>query len=274
VNLAVLAFLALSSFEAVAPLPAAAQQRASAASVARRLDEIATAPAPVANPETPRSVGPSPVLAIEAGRFRYDADGPWVIDGIDLELAPGRRVALVGPSGSGKSTVARVLVRFCDLAEGRVTLDGHDLHEYRDDDVRRTIALHAEDAHLFATTIRDNVRLGRPGGDDAAVLDALGRAGARDWIATLPDGLDTLVGEDGTLVSGGQRQRIALARALLMGSPLLILDEPTAHLDEPTAAAFVDDLLAATQDVGLLLITHRLHGLDRFDEVISLKATT
>jgi ATP-binding cassette subfamily C protein CydC len=274
VNLAVIAFLALSSFEAVAPLPAAAQQRASAVSVARRLDEIATAPAPVSNPAMPLSVGPSPVLAIEAGRFRYDPDGPWVLDGIDLELAPGRRVALVGPSGSGKSTIARVLVRFCDLTEGRATLDGHDLRGYRDDDVRRAIALHAEDAHLFATTIRDNVRLGRPDADDAAVLDALGRAGAQDWIATLPDGLDTLVGEDGALVSGGQRQRIALARVLLTNAAILILDEPTAHLDEPAAAAFIDDLLAATEDAGLLLITHRLHGLDRFDEVITLTATT
>jgi ATP-binding cassette subfamily C protein CydC len=274
VNLAVLAFLALSSFEAVAPLPAAAQQRASAAGVARRLDEIATAPAPVSSLGPPRPVGPSPVLAIEAGRFRYDADGPWVLDGVELELAPGRRIALVGPSGSGKSTIARVLVGFCELDEGRVTLDDHDLREYGDDDIRRTIGLHAEDAHLFATTIRDNVRLGRPDADDAEVLDALGRAGARDWIMTLPDGLDTRVGEDGALVSGGQRQRIALARALLVSFPLLILDEPTAHLDEQTAAAFIDDLLAATEDVGLLLITHRLHGLDRFDEVISLTATT
>jgi ATP-binding cassette, subfamily C, bacterial CydC len=273
VNLAVLAFLALSAFEAVAPLPAAAQQRASAASVAKRLDEVAAAPAPRApvlrRPES-RRAGPAPLLAVHQGRFRYDPDGPWIFDGVDLELRPGRRVALVGPSGSGKSTLARVLVRFCDLTEGCVTLDGHDLREYADADLRRTIALHAEDAHLFATTIRDNVRLGRPDATDAEVVHALERAGARHWVATLPDGLDTLVGEDGALVSGGQRQRIALARALLTSTPILILDEPTAHLDYDTAAAFVDDLLVATDDVALLLITHRPYGLDRFDEVIVL----
>jgi ATP-binding cassette, subfamily C, bacterial CydC len=270
VNLAVLAFLALSSFEAVAPLPAAAQQRASAAGVAGRLGEIATAPAPVADPEKPRPAGAAPVLRIEHGRLRYEADGPWVLDGVDLELAPGRRIALVGPSGSGKSTIARVLVRFCDLTEGRATLDGHDLREYAGDDVRRVVALHAEDAHLFATSIRDNVRIGRSDAADAEILTALARAGAAEWIATLPDGLDTLVGEEGALVSGGQRQRIALARALLARAPILILDEPTAHLDESTAAAFIDDLIAATEDIGLLLITHRPHGLDRFDEVITL----
>jgi ATP-binding cassette subfamily C protein CydC len=270
VNLAVLAFLALSAFEAVAPLPAAAQQRASAVGVARRLDELATAPTPAPDPETPRRPGPSPVLAVEGGRLRYEPGGPWILDGVDLELRPGRRIALVGPSGSGKSTLARVLVRFTELTEGRVTLDGHDLSEYADADLRRTIALHAEDAHLFAATIGDNVRLGRPEASDADVLGALQRAGARTWVERLPDGLETRVGEDGALVSGGQRQRIALARALLVDAPILILDEPTAHLDDATAAAFVDDLLAATEDVALLFITHRPYALDRFDAVVEL----
>jgi thiol reductant ABC exporter CydC subunit len=270
VNLAVLAFLALSAFEAVAPLPAAAQQRASAAAVAKRLGEMAEVPARRPDPETPRRVGPAPVLALHAGRLRYEPDGPWVLDGVDLELAPGRRVALVGPSGSGKSTLAGALVGLCRLTEGRVTLDGHDLSEHADADLRRAIALHAEDAHLFATTIRDNVRLGRPDAGDGEILQALERAGAREWVASLPDGLDTVVGEDGTLVSGGQRQRIALARALLVGAPILILDEPTAHLDDVTAAAFVDDLLAATENVALLLITHRPYALARFDEVVEL----
>jgi ABC-type bacteriocin/lantibiotic exporter with double-glycine peptidase domain len=238
--------------------------------VAKRLDELAGAPTPASDPQAPRRVGPAPVLAVEGGRLRYEPGGRWILDGVDLELRAGRRVALIGPSGSGKSTLARVLVRFRDLTEGRVTLDGHDLREYADADLRGAIALHAEDAHLFAATIRDNVRLGRPGAGDHEVLHALARAGARAWVQSLPDGLDTLVGEDGALVSGGQRQRIALARALLVEAPILILDEPTAHLDDATAAAFVDDLLDATEDVALLFITHRPYALDRFDAVVEL----
>ncbi len=137
--------------------------------------------------------------------------------------------------------------------------------------MRRVVALCGQDAHLFATTIRENVRLARPEAPDEDVLAALRRAGAGAWLDSLPDGLDTFVGEEGALVSGGQRQRIALARALLSGARILILDEPTAHLDEETATAVLDDLLAASGDTGLLLITHSPLRLDRFDEVLALE---
>jgi ABC-type multidrug transport system fused ATPase/permease subunit len=180
-------------------------------------------------------------------------------------------VALVGRSGSGKTTIARTLVRFCELDEGRALLNGHDLREYAQDDVRRAILLASEDAFLFATTIGENVRLGNPAAGEEEIVHALRRAGAWPWVSSLPDGLDTYVGEDGNSVSGGQRQRIALARALLAKPQILILDEPTAHLDPASAAAFVDDVLDAAGDLGLLVITHRLDGLDRFDEVLVLE---
>ena len=126
---------------------------------------------------------------------------------------------------------------------GRVTLDGHDLREYAQDDVRRVVALAGQDAHLFTTTIRENVRLARPDASESELVDALRRARVWDWVASLPDGLDTEVGDEGTLVSGGERQRIALARAFLSGARLLVLDEPTAHLDDATAGGVLDDLL-------------------------------
>ncbi|MGZ4350760.1 MAG: ATP-binding cassette domain-containing protein, partial [Solirubrobacteraceae bacterium] len=154
--------------------------------------------------------------------------------------------------------------------EGRLTLAGHDLRDYRQDDVRRAIAVAGQDAHLFSASIRDNVRLSRPGAGDDEVEDALRRARIWDWIDGLPDGLDTFVGEEGRELSGGQRQRIVLARALLTAAPVLVLDEPTAHLDPQTAAALVSDVLAAAGDRTVLLITHRTEGLDLVDRVVSL----
>jgi len=270
VLLGMLALLSLGSFEGVRALPAAAQHLAGTGAAAERLFAVVDAEPPVRDPASPRPLTGPGVLRLEGARLRY-GDGPWLLDGADLELRPGRRVALVGPSGAGKTSLAHVLVRFRDLDGGRATLDGHDLRAYAQDDVRRVVALAGQDAHLFATTIRENVRLARPDATDAEILDALRRAGADAWVASLPDGLDTFVGDDGALVSGGQRQRIALARALLSGARILVLDEPTAHLDEETAAAVLDDLLDASSEIGLLVITHSPLRLERFDEVLRLE---
>jgi ABC-type multidrug transport system fused ATPase/permease subunit len=151
-----------------------------------------------------------------------------------------------------------------------VTLAGRDLADYAQDDVRAAIAVAGQDAHLFDASIRDNVRLGRPGADDADVADALDRARIGDWVRALPQGWDTPVGERGRALSGGQRQRIVLARALLRDAPVLVLDEPTAHLDAPTARRLIADVLAAAGRRAVLLITHRPEGLEAVDEVVVL----
>ena len=269
--LGMLALLALSSFEAVRPLPLAAQQSGAVASAAERLFELTDRAAPVNEPKSPLPIPDTGVLRLEDARLRYAAHLPWVLDGASLELRPGRRVALVGESGAGKTTIAGVLVRFLELDEGRATLDGRDLGAYASDDVRGLIALAGQDAHLFSTTIRENVRFARPGTSDDEIAAALRRAGVWDWVSSLPDGLDTYVGEMGDQVSGGQRRRIALARAFLSGARFLILDEPTAQLDRATAEAILDDLFAAPSDAGLLVITHDELMLDRFDEVLRLE---
>jgi thiol reductant ABC exporter CydC subunit len=270
-QLAVLAFVVVAAFEAVTPLSAAVQQFASVAGAEARLDEITSAtPIALGHSTRPGPGSAARTIDVSGARVRYEPDGPWILDGIDVRLERGRRIAVVGPSGSGKTTLAHVFVRFCNLTSGRATLDGHDLREYATGDVRRAVLLASEEAYLFATTIRDNLRLGKPDATAAELTDALQRAGLGPWIESLPDGPDTRVGENGALVSGGQRRRIALARALLVDAPFLILDEPTADLDDPTAAAFIDRLLAATPDTGLLVITHRLAGLDRFDEILVL----
>jgi ABC-type multidrug transport system fused ATPase/permease subunit len=193
-----------------------------------------------------------------------------VLDGLSLRLDPGRRVALVGASGAGKTTVVNLLLRFLDPEAGRVTLNGRDLRAYRQDDVRAVIAVVGQEAHLFSASVRDNVALARPEAGDAEVLHALGRAGLGDWMESLPDGLDTHVGEEGRRLSGGQRQRVALARALLADAPVLVLDEPTAHLDPATAERLMADLLAAAGTRSVLLITHRPEGLALADEVVDL----
>ena len=270
IYLAVLAFLTLASFEAVTPLPTAGQQLTAGAAVAERIDEVVSSDVPARDPVRPRPAERLVSLTIESARVRYRPDGPWVLDGLDLEVRPGKRLALVGASGSGKSTVARVLVRFCELDEGRAALNGHDLRDYRQADIRRQVVLGSEEAHLFATSISENIRLAKPEASDAEIFRAVERAGASQWVSSLPEGLDTFVGEEGALVSGGQRQRIALARVLLAEARIVILDEPTAHLDVEAAAMFVEDLVDATEDVGLLMITHNLRSLGRFDEILVL----
>ena len=269
--LGMLALLALSSFEAVRPLPLAAQQSGAVASAAERLLELTDRPAPVSEPESPLPIPETGVLRLEDARLRYAPQLPWVLDGASLELRPGRRVALIGESGAGKTTIAGVLVRFLELDGGRATLDGRDLGDYASDDVRGLVALADQDAHLFSTTIRENVRFARPGASDEEIAAALRRAGVWDWVSSLPAGLDSYVGETGDQVSGGQRRRIALARAFLSGARFLILDEPTAQLDRATAEGILEDLLSGADDTGLLVITHDPLLLDRFDEVLRLE---
>jgi thiol reductant ABC exporter CydC subunit len=271
VLVATIALLALSSFEAVASLPAAARELGGIVASGRRVLELADGSPAVRDPADPLPApGGRPTVALEGVTARYGSGRP-VLAGVDLALAPGRRIGLVGPSGAGKTTVTNLLLRFLDPVEGRVAIAGRDARDYRQEDVRRVFGLAGQDAHLFDSTIRENLRLARPHATDSELGDVLDRVRLGEWVASLPDGLDTLVGEEGTEVSGGQRQRLVLARALLAGASVLVLDEPTVHLDAATASALMDDVLAAAEDRTVLLITHRPEGLERMDEVVTLE---
>jgi ATP-binding cassette, subfamily C, bacterial CydC len=271
VLVALLALAALAAFEAVQPLPEALRQLRVTVAAGNRLLELVDRKPAVTDPVDPLPRPRAPfTVELRDVAVRYAPGERLALDGLSLGLEPGRRIALLGRSGSGKTTVANLLLRFVDPGAGHVTLAGHDLRDYRLDDVRRAIAVSGQDAHLFATTIRANLRLARPDASDEELEAALRSARILDWVRSLPDGLDTYVGERGRELSGGQRQRITLARALLTDAQVLVLDEPTAHLDPPTAQRLVEDVFAAAGERCVLLITHRPEGLDLVDELVVL----
>ena len=272
--LAVLALVPLAAFELVSPLPAATQALQRSRTAAGRVFAATDAPVPVEEPDPPlplaTAVSGPHTLSLRAVWAGYPGADRPVLRGVDLDLVPGRRVALVGQSGAGKSTLADVLVRFLPVDAGDARLDGVPMNRLASDDVRRVVGLVEQSPHLFTTSLAENLRVGRRSASDDELIEVLERVGLGDWLAGLPNGLATQVGTAGTRLSGGQRQRVAVARALLAEFPILILDEPSEHLDPAAADALTDDLLALTEGRSTLFITHRLAGLDEVDEIIVL----
>jgi thiol reductant ABC exporter CydC subunit len=266
----VLAILALAAFETVALLPRAAAGWAPFRSANTRLADLERRPDPVPVPEDPVPLPTSPVLELENVWVRPAPDASWALRGVSLTVAPGRPVALVGASGSGKTTIAETLLRFRAPERGTYRVGGVDAARLDPGDVRTLVGIAAEDAHLVAGSLLDNLRIALPDAAPEDARDALRRVGLGEWLAGLPEWLDTPVGERGREVSGGERRRIALARALLADFPVLIVDEPTAGLDPVSAAGVVDEVLAAAGDRGVLLITHGEEGLEHVDEVVVL----
>lgn len=271
VSLAVVVLTTLAAFEIVAPLPAVAGKlgaiRASGARLFGVLDTPAqTTPARKEDLAEDASADRSAVT-VRGLRVRYGPEEPWALDGVDLEVPEGATVAVIGPSGAGKSTLASVLLRFLDPDEGRVELGGVDITAYPADEVRAVVSGVPQDPHVFASTLRENLLLARPGVGDEELWDALSRVSLADEVRAMPRDLDTKVGTHGTGLSGGMVQRLALARAVLASPRVLVLDEPTAHLDADTRDTVVSDLLDAAEGYSTLLITHDLTGLDRVDRI-------
>ena len=270
-GLAVLALLPLASFDAISGLTAAARDRARVTASLDRVDEVMTAEPPVPEPRV-SALKPRPAnstIIVRNLDARWPGAGEDALHAIDLDLLPGHRIAIVGPSGAGKSTLLAVLLRFCPYT-GDVQLGGVPLTEVPEQTLRATIGLAAADAHIFDSTIEANLRLARPAATPGDLSQAVAKAGLMEWVDTLPRGLQTPVGEHGHRLSGGQRQRLALARALLADVPVLLCDEPDAHLDPLLADHLLRDLLAATEDRSLVVVTHRLSGLEAFDDVVTL----
>ena len=271
VLLAGVALIPLVAFDLVAPLPAATQTLQRVRRSAARVFEVMNTPTPVTEPADPLELpGPPHSLRVRDLRFSYPGATRPALDGVDLDLSPGRRVAVIGPSGAGKSTLAGVLLRFLPYDSGSISLDGVEIAAVESDRLRAVVGLASQDAHVFDSTLEENLLLARRGASAEDLESALEAVHLLDWARGLPDGLKTELGERGARMSGGQRQRLALARTLLADFPLLILDEPGEHLDTSTADAIVADLLLATRDRATLLITHRLAGLEEVDEVLLL----
>jgi len=280
VNLAVLALAAAAGFEGALPLATAAQYLEACLAAGRRLFEVVAGPISAAPPhpmpasrqvETGSQSRQPPALRVSGLTMRYGPGERPALADVSFSVRPGGRVAIVGPSGAGKSTLVSVLLRFWPYEAGQIWLDGRELHQIDPEEARRQIAVVAQPTHLFNDTLRANLLLARPDATEEQLAQAVRAAQLHEFIASLPQGYDTWVGEHGLRLSGGERQRLAIARALLKDAPLLILDEPTANLDAATEQALWQALEPLMAGRTTLLITHRLSGLPKVDEIIVLE---
>ncbi len=270
-DLALVILYVLASFEAVAPLPAAFLALGETLAAARRIFNLVDAAPAVADPSRDTPHPQHFNIHIRGLRMRYADHAPWALDGLDLDVADGEAVGIVGPSGSGKTSILNVLLRFWDY-EGRVTIGGVPLREFKGETVRELFGVVSQQTHLFNASVRDNLKLARPGATDAELMDALRATHLDADIADLPEGLDTLAGENGARFSGGQARRLSIARALLKDAPILLLDEPTEGLDAASERAVLDALAVLMRGRTTLLITHRAPALRVVGRVATLEA--
>src|SRR3989449_5726574 len=257
--LPLLTLLALSAFIPLWEVAQVGRQLADTLGATRRVHAIDAEPVPVRDgPGVPGPRATGAMLALRNVTFTYPGRRRPALAGVSLTVPAGSTVALVGSSGAGKTTIAQLCLRFWDPATGEIRLAGHDLRAWRLDDLRREIALVAQDTYLFNDTLRANVLLARPKATEAELYRALERASLGDLVESLPQGVDTVVGERGMQLSGGQRQRVAIARAFLKDAPVLILDEATSHLDALNEAVVHQALDALARGRTTLVIAHRL----------------
>lgn len=245
----------VASFEASAAVVRGAKGIAAAAAAAERLADLALAPPQIEEPATPKDLPEGGKVVFDGVHFGYGRRST-VLDGLSLQIAAGECVAIKGLSGSGKSTIARLLVRLIDPAAGRIVVNGCDVREVSSAQLRERVALMTQEAPVFNDTVRANLAIGRPGAPDDALWAMLGRVRLADAVRALPKGLDTVLGEAGRSLSAGQARRICLARTLLSGAPIVVLDEPTTGLDHEAEQEFLADIPALSSGRTMMVITH------------------
>jgi ABC-type multidrug transport system fused ATPase/permease subunit len=268
--LPLLTILAMAAFLPVSEIAQIGRQLADTLGATRRVYALANEPVPVRDgPGAPLKKGPA-ALTLEHVSFTYPGQARRALSDVSFNVPAGRTLALVGPSGAGKTTTAQLLMRFWDPDAGRIILNGADLRDYKLDDLRRMIALVAQDTYLFNDTLRANILIARPEATQGQLHAAIEHASLSELVAALPEGLDSPVGERGTSLSGGQRQRVAIARAFLKDAPILILDEATSHLDAVNEQAVrrALDLLQAERTT--IVIAHRLSTVRDADLIVVL----
>ena len=267
--LAAVALMGASAFEAVTPLPQAAQMLTSSLEAAGRLFEVVDADPEVTDPPTPAPAPKGEEILLRSVNFVYPRSSRPALRDLSLEIPSGKRIAIVGPSGAGKSTLASLLLRFWEYG-GEILLDGAPLRAYAQEEARACFAVVPQNAYLFNDTVRANLLLANPSAGEEAISRAVTRAQLDSFLESLPQKYETRVGEGGARFSGGQRQRLAVARALLKDAPILLLDEPTANLDPLTERSLLETLFSVTERRTTLWITHRLIEMQRMDEIIVL----
>ena len=268
--LPLLTILAMAAFLPVSEIAQIGRQLADTLGATRRVYALANEPIPVRDgPGAPVRKGAA-ALALEAVSFTYPGQTRRALSNITVAIPAGKTVALVGTSGAGKTTTAQLLMRFWDPDSGRITLNGADLKDYKLDALRRMIALVAQDTYLFNDTLRANIMIARPEATVAELAAAVEHASLSELVASLPEGLDSPVGERGTSLSGGQRQRVAIARAFLKDAPILILDEATSHLDAVNEQAVRRALDVLQADRTTIVIAHRLSTVRGADLIVVL----
>jgi thiol reductant ABC exporter CydC subunit len=272
VMVAVLPLATFGTFESV-PLVVQALVRAVAVNeAAARLLALDDVPVPVIDPEIPETIGSGPPrITFDHASLRYRPDLPLALNAVSLALAPGARLAVTGSSGAGKSSLISALLRFWPLSAGTLEVSGINVERLGQREVRAACALVDQGAHLFAGTLHANLTLGRPEATDDEVAAVLAAAQLTAFVDTLPEGLQTPVGDEGVSLSGGERRRVAVARALLAQGQVLILDEPTSGLQTPLADRLIEDVLAAAGDRSVLLVTHRAAEAERCDATVTLE---
>ncbi len=274
-QLPLVSVLALASFSPVTELARTMKQMMETLAASRRILAVHDEVVPVQDGPGVTGEGVeqplgTPSMEFCNVEFAYSDGDPQALTDVSFEIGSGQTVAVVGRSGAGKTTSAYLMMRFWDPDHGAIALEDHNLDEFRLDDLRRRIALVAQDTYLFNNTIRENIRLGRHDATDLEVEDAALQANAAEFIESFPDGYDTHVGERGMQLSGGQRQRIAIARAILKNAPVLILDEATSHLDAISEATVRDALDRLMEGRTTVVIAHRLSTVRDADKILVL----
>lgn len=269
--LALVLFGVLALFEWIQPLAQAMQMLGKTQNSARRIKNLAESTPLIQEPEIGRSLPASNRWDLEQVSFRYSEDDAWVLRDIDMTLREGDKIAITGASGTGKSTLLHLLLRFFDPQQGRISLAGIDVREFRSESLYTRVSLMSQHSQLFAGTIRDNLLLGKPDAGEDELFGAIELAGLSALIARLPEGIDTLVGEQGSRVSGGEARRIALARVYLRNAPLLLLDEPTEGLDYETENEVMQTLRRICRDKTVVMVTHRTAGLQIAERIYRLE---
>jgi ATP-binding cassette subfamily C protein CydC len=269
-NLALIVLAILASFEAILPLPAAYQYLGRTREAGRRLLEIVDMKPPIIFPDTSVMLPSHLGVRFENISFRYSENAPRALEDVTIQIPAGRRVAVIGETGSGKSTLIHLLVRFWNPDSGHIRLADEDIRNLNDGQLRRTISVVSQQPHMFNATLRENLQIACPGASDDNLFAALEPARLKAFVESLPDGLDTWIGEAAKLLSGGQARRVAIARAILHNAPLWILDEPTEGLDTITERKVMRALKMKTTGKTLLLITHRLTDLPWMDHIVML----